>query len=166
MSHLPAVIQFCWRTGSSPIQFLIYDHMRIGLLEAYRELKATGLTIYGIHTDCYIVSAANPTKFAEFYRTQYEPLLTQPCETKEEEDTIAASSKRLLSSTEFQEFGALPGCLRLVEGKSVETLGRFKREPVPKVARTRMFDVKDNHDQRPQWLRSASCRHPSDWIAV
>jgi hypothetical protein len=140
--------------------------MRITLLEAYRDLKAAGLTIYGIHTDCFIVSAAKPTKFAEFYRTNYQPLLIQACETKEREAQIAASSKRLLSSPEFKEFGALPAGLRLVEGKSVENLGKFKREPVPKVASTRLYDVKDNSDQHPQWLRSASCRHPSDWIAV
>jgi len=41
--------------GFYPLQFVVYDRMRIALLNLFRALVAGGSQVFGVHTDCFVV---------------------------------------------------------------------------------------------------------------
>lgn len=41
--------------GFFPLQFVVYDRMRVSLLKLFRLLRDAGAVVYGVHTDCFIV---------------------------------------------------------------------------------------------------------------
>jgi hypothetical protein len=42
--------------GFFPIQFVVYDRMRVALLRLYRALVNAGADVYGVNADCFVVS--------------------------------------------------------------------------------------------------------------
>jgi hypothetical protein len=53
--------------GFFPIQFLVYDRMRIALLRLYHALVDAGVEVYGVKTDCFVVSRI-PDRFPHISR--------------------------------------------------------------------------------------------------
>ena len=112
------------KSGYLPIGFLVYDRMRLRMLNLYRELKKVGCNVYGIATDCMFVDSVPDTieyttgkKFEDLGKAHLEGIKRVPLTLFEKEvnkdiinipnmkfeEVVEVSNRTIIS-------GLLPGC--------------------------------------------------------
>lgn len=112
------------KSGYLPIGFLVYDRMRLRMLNIYRELKKSGCNVYGIATDCMFVDSVPDTieyttgkKFEDLGKAHLEGMKRVPLSLFEKEvnkDIINIPHRAFEEVTEVSNktiiSGLLPGC--------------------------------------------------------
>lgn len=112
------------KSGYLPIGFLVYDRMRLRMLNLYRTIKRSGCEVYGIATDCMFVDSVPDTieyttgkKFEDLGKAHLEGMKRVPLMMMERElndDVIEIPNAKFEEVSEVSDrtiiSGLLPGC--------------------------------------------------------